>query len=327
MEKRYQVFVSSTYSDLRDERERVLKELTKIGYIAAGMEQFPSTDEDKFEYIQRVIEESDYYLVIIKGKYGSIDRNGMSYTEKEYEYACSIGRPTISFIYADRGDLRVSDTDNDPIRLGRLNEFVNRLEDKKIVSRWRTVNELVHSVKDSVNDLVRRKPAVGWVRGDKALDPKIINDLEALRRERDELRDALSKVVNGPEDGSISLSEEFVLRGEAGDRSIELKANIGQLLKWLSEILYLNSKESGVKYALEVWAGQQNPELTEPVKLEERYVKALRYKLDFAGLIKVLPQREETVSGMGTYLYWSMTDKAKKLLANSEAMFSDILPT
>jgi hypothetical protein len=44
--KRYQIFVSSTHADLKEEREAVINELTKVGYIAVGMEQFPATDEE-----------------------------------------------------------------------------------------------------------------------------------------------------------------------------------------------------------------------------------------------------------------------------------------
>jgi hypothetical protein len=72
MDKRYQIFVSSTYSDLKEERERVINELTRVGYIAVGMEQFPATDEEQLDYIRRIIDESDYYVVIIRGKYGDI---------------------------------------------------------------------------------------------------------------------------------------------------------------------------------------------------------------------------------------------------------------
>jgi hypothetical protein len=87
MDKRYQVFVSSTYSDLRDEREKIINELTRVGYIAAGMEQFPATDEEQLEYIQRLIDESDYYVVIVRGRYGSESEDGISFTEKECDYA------------------------------------------------------------------------------------------------------------------------------------------------------------------------------------------------------------------------------------------------
>jgi vacuolar-type H+-ATPase subunit F/Vma7 len=80
--KRFQIFVSSTHADLKEEREAVINELTKVGYIAVGMEQFPATDEEQMEYIRPIIDESDYYIVIIRGRYGSISSDGMSYTEK-----------------------------------------------------------------------------------------------------------------------------------------------------------------------------------------------------------------------------------------------------
>jgi hypothetical protein len=54
------------------ERERVINEVTRVGYIAVGMEQFPAIDEEQLDYIRRIIDESDYYVVIIRGKYGSL---------------------------------------------------------------------------------------------------------------------------------------------------------------------------------------------------------------------------------------------------------------
>jgi len=80
--RRYQIFVSSTQTDLKGEREAVINALTKIGYIAVGMEQFPATDEEQMEFIKPVIDESDYYIVIIRGRYGSLASDGLSYTEK-----------------------------------------------------------------------------------------------------------------------------------------------------------------------------------------------------------------------------------------------------
>src|SRR5258708_6930856 len=124
MEKRYQVFVSSTYADLRDERERIINELTRIGYIAVGMEQFPATDEDKFDYIKRIIEESDYYVVIIRGKYGSVDSEGTSYTEKEFDYAVEVRKPALAFIYGNRQELSVRETDDDASKQERLKAFI-----------------------------------------------------------------------------------------------------------------------------------------------------------------------------------------------------------
>jgi len=51
--KRYQIFVSSTQADLRNEREAIISELTKVGYIAVGMEQFTATDEEQMDFIRQ----------------------------------------------------------------------------------------------------------------------------------------------------------------------------------------------------------------------------------------------------------------------------------
>ncbi len=63
MDKRYQVFVSSTYSDLKEERQKVMHTLMDMNCIPVGMEFFPSIDKEQFAYIKRVIDDSDYYVV------------------------------------------------------------------------------------------------------------------------------------------------------------------------------------------------------------------------------------------------------------------------
>ena len=81
----HKVFVSSTYEDLRLERAEVQKALLKLGCLPVGMELFPSADDDTWEYIKRQIANSDYYVAIIAGRYGSVASDGMSWTEKEYD--------------------------------------------------------------------------------------------------------------------------------------------------------------------------------------------------------------------------------------------------
>lgn len=45
MDKRYQVFVSSTFTDLKEERKHVIQTLMEMDCIPAGMELFPAIDE------------------------------------------------------------------------------------------------------------------------------------------------------------------------------------------------------------------------------------------------------------------------------------------
>ena len=55
MNKRYQVFVSSTYRDLRVERMEVMTALLGLDCIPCGMEYFPAADETQWSFIKRLI--------------------------------------------------------------------------------------------------------------------------------------------------------------------------------------------------------------------------------------------------------------------------------
>ena len=70
MEKRYQVFVSSTFEDFKDERREVIQAVLELDCIPSGMELFPATEEEQWILLQKVIEDCDYYVVILGGRYG-----------------------------------------------------------------------------------------------------------------------------------------------------------------------------------------------------------------------------------------------------------------
>src|SRR5580692_5823843 len=105
-QQRFQVFVSSTYADLREARQQVTMALLECDAFPTGMEIFPAADDDAWTLIQRVIDESDYYLLAIAGRYGSVNpMTGLSYTEMEYDYAVSVGKPVMAFLHGNPGAL------------------------------------------------------------------------------------------------------------------------------------------------------------------------------------------------------------------------------
>jgi hypothetical protein len=98
MDKKYQVFVSSTYEDLQEERKAVMEALLQMNCFPVGMEYFNAADDSQWDVITSLIDECDYYVLIVAGRYGSIDEaSGISYTQKEYEYAVKKNVPVISF--------------------------------------------------------------------------------------------------------------------------------------------------------------------------------------------------------------------------------------
>ena len=96
-DKKYQVFISSTYEDLKSERKAVEETIIRAGDIPVGMEAFPAVDSEQFEFIKTVIRSCDYYVLIIAGRYGSLADDGLSYTEKEFRYAVECGISCTSF--------------------------------------------------------------------------------------------------------------------------------------------------------------------------------------------------------------------------------------
>lgn len=69
--KKYQVFISSTYTDLLDERQAAVEAILQAGHIPAGMELFTSSNQSQWDIIKRWIDESDIYMLILGGRYGS----------------------------------------------------------------------------------------------------------------------------------------------------------------------------------------------------------------------------------------------------------------
>ncbi|QLQ19617.1 MAG: DUF4062 domain-containing protein [Exiguobacterium profundum] len=65
MNKKFQVFISSTYEDLIEERKSVEETIIRSGDIPVGMEAFPAADDEQFEFIKTIIDACDYYVLII----------------------------------------------------------------------------------------------------------------------------------------------------------------------------------------------------------------------------------------------------------------------
>jgi len=182
MEKKYTVFVSSTYKDLKVERQIVASALLEADCIPVGMEGFPAIGMDQMEYIKMMIDECDYYLVIVAGKYGSIDKaSGKSYTELEFDYAKSKEIPIISIVHRDIGKLKSEDTETTTELKEALKKFRNKASTGLVRKDYIRSEELSGIVSNSVNKSIKLLPGTGWVRGDKAASVEMYQELERLR--------------------------------------------------------------------------------------------------------------------------------------------------
>ena len=164
-EVRYQVFVSSTFADLKkDEREKVLQAILELRAFPAGMGLFPAADQEQFEFIKGEIDSSDCYIVIIAGRYGSIAEKGVSYTEKEYDYAVSIGKPVLAFLHRNIDQIRGEFLERSEEGRHRLNRFRDKASKRRLVNFYEKPDELKANVLTSLMGVFRLRPMRGWVR-------------------------------------------------------------------------------------------------------------------------------------------------------------------
>jgi hypothetical protein len=142
MDKRYQVFVSSTFRDLTDERRAVIEALLEMDAIPAGMELFPAADDDAWTLIQRVIEQSDYYVLIIGGRYGSTDADGISYTEREYDFAVRTNVPVLPFLHESPEAIPAGKTELGEKARQSLATFRKKVEERHHCKYWNDPEQL-----------------------------------------------------------------------------------------------------------------------------------------------------------------------------------------
>lgn len=191
IDKREQVFVSSTYLDLKAERQEVIQTLLEANCIPAGMELFPASDDDKWTLIKRVIDDSDYYVVVIGGRYGSIDpERGISFTEMEFDYAVETKKPVMAFLHGEPGKIPGEKLELEEEPRKKLDAFRAKCE-TRVVKYWTTPAELGGQVAKSLIQTRNTHPAEGWVRASAAMTPETEREIAELRARVAELTNDL----------------------------------------------------------------------------------------------------------------------------------------
>ncbi len=199
-EVKYQIFVSSTYKDLINTREMVSKTILNLYQFPIGMEMFSADDDEQWEVIKETIDISDYYILILGHRYGSETKEGISYTEKEFDYAKEIGIPILSFIRDRKAPTTPDERDNDPQKIEKLEAFLKKASGSKMCDFWTCKEQLASQVAVALSKMFRKTPRVGWIRGDKGLSSEVSEELARLSKANRELRDELdaykARIVN-----------------------------------------------------------------------------------------------------------------------------------
>lgn len=184
---KYQVFVSSTYEDLRIERDQVIRAVLEMGHIPVGMEMFSAADEEQWQIIARHIDESDYYVVVVAHRYGALTEDGWSFTRKEYEYARAKGIPCLGFLIDSAAAWPADRVDTATGMKARLDEFKGRIREKP-VGFWSGADDLYGKVSIALTKTMTAQPREGWVRASTDVGLAATAELIRLSSENADLR-------------------------------------------------------------------------------------------------------------------------------------------
>ncbi|OAI82168.1 hypothetical protein AYO36_15900 [Exiguobacterium sp. KKBO11] len=208
MKKKFQVFISSTYTDLIEERQQAVTAVLDSNHIPAGMELFKANNQDQMNVIRQWIDESDVFMLILGGRYGSLDpATQKSYTHLEYEYALEKQMPIFTLILTDKMIRDKYSQSNRPMKDFREVDnpekhatFVEQTKTGSVIKYLDSIYQIDAAVMGSLKNFESDPQIGGWVRSESIpsnnlenleLENQIIsleNELTSLKAENTSLK-------------------------------------------------------------------------------------------------------------------------------------------
>ncbi|HHE0504571.1 TPA: DUF4062 domain-containing protein [Vibrio parahaemolyticus] len=331
MDKRYQVFVSSTFKDLVSEREVAVQSLMRLDCFPSGMELFPAADVDQFEFIKTVISDCDYYLLIIGGKYGTITEEGVSYTEKEYDYAISKNIPVLAFLHKNPEKLPVESSEVTIETRNKLDLFRSKVSKGRLVEFWENKDQLSSQIIMGILSAKKMHPAVGWVKANQTSSAEILTEINELRKENQSLRNELkNKKSNENDDSILNLADlgQLVKVGVetySSDKFSPIEMSWAEILKSLTPLLFSSLSDYQImQEILKLWLEKSGDKdinnISHQLKVNETDFNSIKVQFIAFDFVDIYMTHSRDIDGDGEYLEWHITDKGKSALLNLVAI-------
>jgi hypothetical protein len=321
MNKKYSVFVSSTYEDLKEERQEVVNALLQMDCFPVGMEYFNASDQSQWDVIKSLIDECDYYVLIIAGRYGSVEpKSGKSYTQLEYEYARSIGVPTIAFLYNNPENLPNKDVEKEHV--DELNSFKEEVK-KHMVKYWSSPTNLSGQVVLSLNQLFKTHKRIGWIRADEKSSAEQNKELLRLREENEKLQKKIHLIEENAPEGTEDLcqgEDEFEIH-VSGNLEFFTNENFVYKMTW-NEIcrvvlphLVSSCWENEMKESMENYICDKYPNFSK-ININDYSFQIIKIQLMALGLMTMV----SSTKSKSNLALWTLTKYGHNMLLRLNAL-------
>jgi len=163
------IMLSSTFTDLRDHRQRAIEAISKLGYMPRVMEHTGArADADVIESSLSMVRDSAAYVGVISSKYGQTpvdsvrNPDQLSITELEFNEAVRLKRPIVLFIMGDEHPVKKADVETDPNKRKKLDAFrecAKRMhgdsEVQRIYETFDSLEQFSHGAAIAIGNLVQ----------------------------------------------------------------------------------------------------------------------------------------------------------------------------
>lgn len=322
MDKKYQVFVSSTYEDLQEERKKVMEALLQMNCFPVGMEYFNASDDSQWEVIKSLIRECDYYVLIVAGRYGSIEEeSGKSYTQKEFEYAIEQGVSVISFVHQCPKSLPGTKIEQDPIKREKLEFFKDSIK-KKLCKFWDNADGLSSQVVLSLTSLIKSHPRTGWIKADEISSAEANKEILALKKENEELKVLLAKSKEDEPEGIEKFQQgddEINIKFKyysSGRKNKIITTTWNNIISLLAPLMVDECSESVLRFTLDSFFKSES-NIDSSYSIDDTDFQTIKVQLIALCIMKI-SERKRTAKDTDTY--WTLTPYGNKLMMKLKAL-------
>lgn len=321
-ERKYQVFVSSTFNDLQEARQELMLALLSMGLIPTGMELYPTESNGQWPVIQKVINECDYYVIVLGGRYGTLSPIGLSYTHREFVYAMTKKKPVIAFLHDNPEMLPADFREAGQEGNVRFRDFRKLLQDKCMFRFWNKPKDLGDAARKALPRFIRENPSPGWVRASQVTDLASARELQELKKRIEELeqekeelaaglRPSPDSIARGSDPVTLSYNCNAYIKGDCKAITADTTRTWDQIFACIAPHMLSEVPEPVMRQALEEAIAQnalqdvqrQLPKAhaVRSIVISTASFNQIKIQLRTLGLIRKTSRRD------GGLVYWQLT--------------------